>query len=139
VNNLVIMGSGGPYDVLKISLAARISAAEGSSLRFVHVLPDEARVQQVDSIGGYHHRLEALLMADTESAVSRAPDLIEEIRRVADDADLVVMGAPAHRVRIFGDLADRIADSLDVPVMMVHTNKQPKLAWYDKVLERIIY
>ncbi len=139
VDNVVIMGSGGPYDVLKISLAARISQAEGSHLRFVHVLPEEARVQQVDGIESYHHRLEALFTGDTESAVSRAPELIDEVARVAGDADLVVMGAPAHRVRIFGDLADRIADSLDAPVMMVHTNEQARQAWYEKVLERIIY
>lgn len=139
VNNLVIMGSGGPYDVLKISLAAKVSAAEGSKLRFVHVLPEDARDQQVDSVEKYHHKLEELVDADTESAVSRASDLIAEIEVIAADADLVVMGAPAHRVRLFGDLADRIADSLDVPVMMVHTDQQPKQAWYEKVLERIIY
>ena len=133
------MGSGGPYDVLKIGLAARISAAEGSTLRFVHVLPEEARVQQADSIEAYHARLDAVVPGQIESSVSRAPDLIEEIQRVAGSADLVVMGAPAHRVRIFGDLADRIADSLDVPVMMVHTNRHPRLAWYDRVLERVIY
>ena len=139
VNNLVIMGSGGPYDVLKISLAAKVSAAEGSKLRFVHVLPEDARDQQVDSVEKYHHKLEELVDADTESSVSRAADLIAEIDVIAGDADLVVMGAPAHRVRLFGDLADRIADSLDVPVMMVHTDQQPRQAWYEKVLERIIY
>ena len=139
VNNLVIMGSGGPYDVLKISLAAKVSAAEGSKLRFVHVLPEDARDQQVDSVEKYHHKLEELVDADTESSVSRAADLIAEIDVIAADADLVVMGAPAHRVRLFGDLADRIADSLDAPVMMVHTDQQPKQAWYEKVLERIIY
>ena len=139
VNNLVIMGSGSPFDVLKISLATRISEAEGSKLRFVHVLPEDARDQQVESVENYHHRLEEVVNAETESAVSRAADLIGEIDSVAGDADLVVMGAPAHRVRIFGDLAARIADSLDVPVMMVHTNTQPKQAWYEKVLERVIY
>ncbi|NNF09847.1 MAG: amino acid permease [Acidimicrobiia bacterium] len=139
VQNVVIMGTGGPFDVLKISLAARISAAEGSQLRFVHILPDEARIQQVDSIEDYHRRLEQLVSAETESEVSRAADLIEEISRVASDADLVVMGAPAHRVRIFGDMADRIADTLDVPVMMVHTNRAPQLAWYERALERVIY
>ncbi|MDH3540230.1 MAG: universal stress protein [Acidimicrobiia bacterium] len=139
VKNLVIMGSGGPYDVLKISLAAKVSAAEGARLRFVHVLPEDARDQQVDSVENYHHKLEELVDAETESAVSRAADLIAEINVVAADADLVVMGAPAQRVRLFGDLADRIADSLDAPVMMVHTDRQPKQAWYEKVLERIIY
>ncbi|MDH3607471.1 MAG: universal stress protein [Acidimicrobiia bacterium] len=139
VGNLVIMGSGGPYDVLKISLAAQVSATEGSRLRFVHVLPEDARDQQVESIEKYHHKLDELVVADIESTVTRAADLISEIHDITADADLVVMGAPAHRVRLFGDLADRIADNIDAPVMMVHTNQQPKQAWYDKVLERIIY
>ncbi len=139
VKNLVIMGSGGPYDVLKISLAAQVSTAEGSKLRFVHVLPEDARNQQVDSVESYHHKLEELVDANTESAVRRATDLISEIQSVVADADLVVMGAPAHRVRLFGDLADRIADSIDAPVMMVHTNEHPRQAWYEKVLERVIY
>lgn len=139
VNNLVIMGSGGPFDVLKISLAARISAREGSRLRFVHVLAEDARDQQVESVESYHLRLENLLEAETESAVRRAADLIGEISQIAADADLVVMGAPAHRVRLFGDLADRIADGLDIPVMMVHTSDHPNQAWYEKALERLIY
>jgi amino acid transporter/nucleotide-binding universal stress UspA family protein len=139
VKNLVIMGSGGPYDVLKISLAAKVSAAEGAKLRFVHVLPEDARDQQVESVENYHHKLEQLVDADTESAVARATDLIGAINTITGDADLVVMGAPAHRVRLFGDLADRIADSLDAPVMMVHTDQHPKQAWYERVLERIIY
>jgi nucleotide-binding universal stress UspA family protein len=139
VKNLVIMGSGGPFDVLKISLAAQVSAAEGSKLRFVHVLPKDARDQQVESVESYHHQLEELVDATTESAVTRATELIREIQSVVADADLVVMGAPAHRVRLFGDLADRIADNIDAPVMMVHTDEHPHQAWYEKVLERVIY
>ena len=139
VKDLVIMGSGGPYDVLKISLAAQVAAVEQSRLRFMHVLPEDARDQQVESIQNYHRQLNELVVADIESTVSRAPDLIAEIARLASKADLVVMGAPAHRVRIFGDLADRIADRIEAPVMMVHTSEHPRQAWYEKALERVIY
>lgn len=42
IDNIVILGSGGPYDVLKISLADRIAQREHAAIRFVHVVNEEA-------------------------------------------------------------------------------------------------
>ena len=50
IDNIVIMGSGGPYDVLKISLADRIAQRENASIRFVHVVNEESTGAQVASI-----------------------------------------------------------------------------------------
>nr|MDJ0952079.1 APC family permease [Acidimicrobiia bacterium] len=54
IDNIVIMGSGGPYDVLKISLADRIAQREHASIRFVHVVNEESTSAQVASITEYH-------------------------------------------------------------------------------------
>ncbi len=139
VGTIAIMGSGGPYDVFKISLATRIARAEGSRLRFIHVLGEDASDAEVESVESYHHRLEELIDVDTESVVARAADLIPELDTLAADADLVLLGAATHRVRLFGDLADRIADSLESPVMMVHTSNFPRPTWLEATLERVIY
>ncbi|MEE9227618.1 MAG: universal stress protein, partial [Acidimicrobiia bacterium] len=139
VGTIAIMGSGGPYDVFKISLATRIARAEGSRLRFIHVLPEDATDAQVESVDSYHHQLQELVDVETESVVARAADLIPKIDTLAADSDLVVIGAATHRVRLFGDLADRIADSLEAPVMMVHTRDFPRPTWLEATLERLIY
>ena len=139
VGTIAIMGSGGPYDVFKISLATRIARAEGSRLRFIHVLPEDATDAQVESVDSYHNQLQELVDVETESVVARAADLIPKIDALAAESDLVVIGAATHRVRLFGDLADRIADSLEAPVMMVHTRDFPRPTWLEATLERLIY
>ena len=139
IGTIAIMGSGGPYDVFKISLATRMARAEGSRLRFVHVLPEDATDAQVESVGSYHHQLQELVDVETESIVARAADLIPELDTLAADSDLVILGAATQRVRVFGDLADRIADSLDSPVMMVHTIDFPRPTWLEATLEKFLY
>lgn len=138
IDTIAIVGSGGPYDVLKISLAARMAAAERCRLRFVHVIPEEARDAQAELVEGYHTRLEQLLNVETESVVRRGADLIATIEEAAGDADLVILGAASQRVRLFGDLADRIADSLDTPVMLVHATEHPRQTRLESLLERVI-
>ena len=116
-----------------------MASSEGSRLRFIHVIPEEAREAQADLVEGYHTRLEQLLRVETESVVTRGSDLIAAIDAAAADADLVILGAATQRVRIFGDLADRIADSLDAPVMLVHSNEHPRQTRFESLLERVIY
>ncbi len=36
-------------------------------------------------------------------------------------ANLVILGAPTHRFHLVADLADRIAEAVDCPALVVHT------------------
>ncbi|MDH3730527.1 MAG: APC family permease, partial [Acidimicrobiia bacterium] len=60
VDDVVVLGSGGPLDPVKVNMAGRISAAEGATIRLVHVLSAHASGRQVHSLRSYHEELDAV-------------------------------------------------------------------------------
>lgn len=139
VGSIVIMGSGGPYDVLKISMANRIANEEGSRIRFVHVVNADATEAQIAAIRGYHRKLDELTEAATSSEIERSENLVDTLFRLARGANLVIIGAAAQRFRVFSDLADRIAEGLDCPVLLVHARDSHRRTLLGRILERFIY
>ncbi|HZD22914.1 MAG TPA: APC family permease, partial [Acidimicrobiia bacterium] len=57
IDTIAVLGSGGPFDVLKISLAARLARSEEASIRFVHVLDPSASRAQVRSLESFHAQI----------------------------------------------------------------------------------
>ncbi|MCP3996868.1 MAG: APC family permease, partial [bacterium] len=139
IDNIVIMGSGGPYDVLKISLADRIAQREKASIRFVHVVNEESTAAQVASIAEYHESLHEMIDLDTESQIEPAGELLETLGRLSEGANLVVMGAVASRFRIFNDLADRIAENVDAPALLVYAKVSARKGRVARVIDYFIY
>lgn len=139
IETIVIMGSGGPFDVLKISLADRIAQREEAAIRFVHVVNEESTDAQVASIREYHERLHTMIPLPTESRIEPAGELIETLERHARGANLVVLGAVATRFQIFTDLADRLAESMDAPVLLVYANVSARKSFLGRVIEYLIY
>ena len=139
IDNIVIMGSGGPYDVLKISLADRIAQRERASIRFVHVVNEESTAAQVASIAEYHESLHEMIDLETESRIEPAGELVETLGRLSDGANLVVMGAVASRFRIFNDLADRIAENVDAPALLVYAKVSAHKGRVARVIDYFIY
>ncbi|NQV06571.1 amino acid permease [bacterium] len=139
LQSIVIMGSGGPFDVLKISLASRIAEAEGAAIRFVHVVNEEATEAQMGATRAYHTKLDELTAVDTESEIERAENLVVALTSLARGANLVVLGSAAQRYRMFSDLADRIAEQLDCPVLLVHATDSHRRTMVGGWLERFIY
>lgn len=139
IDNIVIMGSGGPYDVLKISLADRIAQREKASIRFVHVVNEEATEAQVASITEYHERLHDMIDLPTESRIEPAEELVDTLARLSRGANLVVLGAVATRFRLFADLADRITEMLDAPALVVYANVSARKSILGRIIEYFIY
>ena len=139
IDNIVIMGTGGPYDVLKISLADRIAQREQASIRFVHVVNEESTDAQVASIAEYHKRLHEMIDLPTESRIEPAGELLETLARLSRGANLVVMGAVATRFSIFNDLADRIAEMVDAPALLVYAKVSARKSRLASVIEYFIY
>ncbi len=139
IDNIVIMGTGGPYDVLKISLADRIAQREQASIRFVHVVNEESTDAQVASIAEYHKRLHEMIDLPTESRIEPAGELLETLARLSRGANLVVMGAVATRFSIFNDLADRIAEMVDAPALLVYAKVSARKSRLARVIEYFIY
>lgn len=139
IDNIVIMGSGGPYDVLKISLADRIAQREDASIRFVHVVNEEATDAQVASITEYHEHLHQMIDLPTESRIEPAGELLETLARLSRGANLVVIGAVATRFNVFADLADRIAEMVDAPALLVYAKVSARKSILRRIIEYFIY
>ena len=136
---IVIMGSGGPADVAKISLAHRIAEKSGASLRLGHMLSEAASDPESDSIHAYHARLEEVTETRIESKVARAANLFTILDELTAGADLVILGAASRTSTRFSDLSERIAASLDLPVLTVRPAIPHKPTLRRRLLERLIY
>ncbi len=139
INTIAIMGSGGPADVVKITVAHRLAHHTGATLRFAHLLSEQASDEEVASIARYHRSLGELITVRTESRVVRAPDLLASLDRLTDGADLVILGAASRISTRFSDLSERIASELDLPVLTVRPQAPHKPTLRRRFLERIIY
>jgi len=121
IDRIAVLGTGGPYDPVKIGIADHIARHEDAEIRFVHLLPQDAPPGQAESIGDYHVSLGEILSVPWDDRVRPTDDLIETLTKFSRGANLVILGAPTHRFQLVTDLADRIAESVDCPALLVHT------------------
>jgi amino acid transporter len=121
IDHIAVLGTGGPYDPVKIGIADHIARYEDARIRFVHLLPPDAPSAQAESIREYHAQLGEVLTVPWDQRVKPTDDLIETLTKFSRGASLVVLGAPTHRFHLVTDLADRIAEAVDCPALLVHT------------------
>jgi nucleotide-binding universal stress UspA family protein len=138
IDTIVILGTGGPYDPVKLGLAHRIAVAEEARIRFVHVANEEATEAQMRSIAEYHDRLGAVLAVEWDSRIEPHGDLVDSVTELSRGANLVMLGAPSHRFHVVTDLADRIAEAVDCPALLVHTPVHEKTNIVERWVERFI-
>jgi nucleotide-binding universal stress UspA family protein len=123
IERIAVLGSGGPFDVLKICLAAKLAEQEDASIRFVHVLDTNASRAQVRSLEKFHAELAELVPVPSESMVIESDDLMAALTEAVEDADLAIIGAPPGR-HLFTDLIDRIIHDLAIPVVVVRVAEE---------------
>ena len=121
IDTIAILGTGGPYDPVKIELSDYIARHERGSIRFVHLTAPDSPPAQTEVIHSYHDRLGSALSVPWDERVRPTEHLVETLTELSRGANLVVLGAPTHRFHIVTDLADRIAESVDCPALLVHT------------------
>jgi amino acid transporter len=121
IDRIAVLGTGGPYDSVKIEMADHIARYEDASIRFVHLTPVDAPPAQSTSIHKYHEQLGGTLSVPWDDRVGPTEDLVETLTELSRGANLVILGAPTHRFHLVADLADRIAESVDCPALLVHT------------------
>jgi amino acid transporter len=139
IDDIVVLGSGGPLDPVKLNIAGRIGQGEGSTVRIVHVLAADASGRQVVSLHDYHDQLGESLPVPTLSEVERATNLVAKLATQARGADLVILGAVRTRLRLLADLVDRIQDEVDAPLLLVRTHERANRPTYrGRVLERVL-
>lgn len=137
INRVAVLGSGGPFDVLKIAMASEIAKTEEAAIRFVHVLDPSVSRSQVRSLEGFHADLDQFCEVPTESMVLESEDLLSTLTSAVGDADLTIIGAPRGR-HLFTDLIDRIVDSVPGPVLLVRVaereEKRSIRSWFDRLV-----
>ena len=62
-----------------------------------------------------------MLTVPWDDQIRAAEDLVSTLTELSRGANLVVLGAPTHRFHVVTDLADRIAEAVDCPALLVHT------------------
>lgn len=121
IDRIAVLGTGGPYDPVKIEMADHIARYETASIRFVHLTPEDAPPAFAESIRAYHEQLGENLTVPWDERVKPTDDLVETLTDLSRGANLVILGAPTHRFHLVTALADRIAESVDCPALLVHT------------------
>ncbi|CAN5915885.1 APC family permease [soil metagenome] len=142
VDDIVVMGAGGPFDELKVVLANRIAVGAGASIRLVHVVDSSASDTMVTAIERYHARLGHLTAVPTSGVVERTDDRVSRLCQVADEADIVVIGASEARQHAdadFTDLVDHIAAATTTPLLIAHAHASHRHSYLGRFLERMLY
>jgi amino acid transporter len=121
IDTISVLGTGGPYDPVKIGMADHIARYEDATIRFVHLIAPDAPPAQVDAIRDYHERLGAALTVPWDDLIRPTEDLVSTLTELSRGANLVILGAPTHRFHVVTDLADRISEAVDCPALLVHT------------------
>jgi hypothetical protein len=121
IDTIAVLGTGGPYDPVKIGIADHIARYEGATVRFVNLTPADAPEGQAAAIHAYHEQLGEVLTVDWDDRVRPTEDLVATLTKFSRGSSLVILGAPSHRFHLQADLADRIAEAVDCPALLVHT------------------
>ncbi len=121
IDRIAVLGTGGPYDPVKVEIADHIARYENAEIRFVHLTPPDAPPEQGESIHRYHEQLGDVLTVPWDDRIQPTDDLVDTLTGLSRGANLVVLGAPKHRFHVVVDLADRIAEAVDCPALLVHT------------------
>lgn len=138
LGQIVVLGSGGPADVTKVSLANQLARTAGARISIVHVVDAIASEPQIEFIHSYQRALGALCDVPTESLVPRSTGLLDAIRETSRDAGLVIVGAPLTSTTRF-TLADRIMEAVNVPVAVVHVHAYARAGIRRRVLQLIMH
>ena len=138
IDQIAILGTGGPYDPVKIEMADHIARHEHADVRFVHLTPTDAPPAQAESIRRYHEQLGETLTVPWDERVQPTGDLVTTLTGLSRGANLVILGAPTHRFHVVTDLADSIAESVDCPALLVHTPMLEKPGFVTRSIQWII-
>ncbi|MGI8573877.1 MAG: amino acid permease [Egibacteraceae bacterium] len=142
VDDIVVMGAGGPFDELKVVLANRIAMGAGASIRLVHVVDESASDTMITAIQRYHARLGNLTAVSTSSLVERTEDRVDRLCQLASETDIVIIGASERQQHLdadFTELVDHIAAVTTTPLLIAHAHASHRHSYLGRFLERRLY
>ncbi|SDR42501.1 amino acid transporter [Natronobacterium texcoconense] len=122
IGEIVVATDSGPYDRAEVELADAIATVTGATLTLVTALPQDASEEATTSARSYLEELTDVLSSPAETEVLEAADADRALVRRANEADLLVMGAPTHPDRVrefFGQTTDFVAAETETSVLVV--------------------
>lgn len=142
LSEVLVMGTGGPFDALKVDLASRIARSRGARVRFMHVVRETVLPSQLETLRSYHAQLASVCAVPVTSDIRRALDPRLALVEASRGSDLAILGASVHRSlggRGARDLAHRLAAELECPALIVHARLSHRRTLLGSLLERIAY
>lgn len=122
IGDIVVATDAGPYGRAEVELADAIATVTGATLTLVTAIPEDAAEEAVTSARTYLEELTGLLSSPAETELLEASDVDRALVRRANEADLLVMGAPTRPDRVhefFGQTTDYVAAETKTSVLVV--------------------
>ncbi len=132
IADIVVATATGPYDRAEVELADAIATATGATLTLVKAISEDASEEAETSAKKYLMDLTEILSSPAETELIRTNDVSRTLVDRANQADLLVMGAPSRPDRLrefFGQTTDFVASETETSVLVVkEPGKQVPLA-----------
>ena len=122
IEDIVVATETGPYDRAEVELADAIAAITGATLTLVKAIPEGASEEAETSGQEYLDELTGILTSPAETELIRTGDVNAALVSRANEADLLVMGAPSRPDRVrefFGQTTDYVAAETTSSVLVV--------------------
>jgi nucleotide-binding universal stress UspA family protein len=142
IDEVAVIGDEGPYDPLKVSIADAIAFEHDARLRFLYAVDPDASEERLEGIERYHEQVRDLCHVPTGREILQSPDRGQALERAAAGTDLAVVGTSAHHIVydvVFGALPDRLAESLESTVVLVHSERRRRHTFIRYLLNRFVF
>ena len=143
VEEIAIVTDRSPFnDPLKVELANSLASTLGARLRFLFAVSDSAPEELLETIEDYHAELDELCTVPVESTIVRTNDEIAGLSTELETADLVMLSTVTHRRLpdlFIEQRSDRLASSVDQPVLLVHSKQTRRGSFLRPILERVLF
>jgi amino acid transporter/nucleotide-binding universal stress UspA family protein len=142
IEEIAVIADEGPYLPLKVSIADAIAFEHDARLRFLHAVEPSASEEQIAAMESYHEQMKSVCHVPSESEILSSTDRGAALEQAVATADLAVVGTSAHHLFfdvVFGSLADRLAESLECTVLLVHSRRRPRSTFLRYLLDRFVF
>ena len=143
IDEISIVTDRSPFnDPLKVALGDAIASTLGANLRFVFAVDEDASDQMLETITEYHDELDNECEAPVDGIVRKTDRPTRTLVQEMERSDLVLLSTTTHRLvpdLLIRQQSDRLAERLDIPVLLVHSEKSWRGSFLEPLVERVLF
>ncbi|ELY95094.1 amino acid permease-associated protein [Natrialba hulunbeirensis JCM 10989] len=143
LDEIAIVTDRSPFnDPLKVELADAMADVLDARVRFVFTVSEDAPEELEETIEEYHAELDELCTVPVESSILRTNETIDDLTEELESAQLVMLSTMTHRRLpdlLIEQRSDRIAASIEGPVLLVHSKKTRRGSFLRPILDRVLF